>query len=142
MKTQERKRVLQNFLLMGVFLFMSFILQGANAPVTTLGSPCNAVPGQSITVPVKVAGFSNISGLTLSLDYDYSKLHFDKAASTYNLSLGGTCNIGEIDLGNGYRRLKISWYRNGNPGITLADGTAIANYVFTYLSGPVDLNWF
>ena len=54
MKTQERKRIVQHFLLMGVFLFMSFIVQGANAPVTTLGTVCNAVPGEQITIPVIV----------------------------------------------------------------------------------------
>jgi len=142
MKTQERKRVIPYFLLMGVFLFLSFTLKATNVPITTAGTVCNAVANQQVTVPVTVTGFSNISGFTLTMDYDYSRLHFVKASSTSNSSLGGTCDIGEINMGGNNRRVTISWYRNGTPGITLPDGSAIANYVFTYISGPAALTWF
>jgi hypothetical protein len=142
MKTQERKRVITYFLLIGVFLFPSFTLKATNAPITTAGTVCNAIANQQVTVPITVTGFSNISGLTLTMDYDYSKLHFIKASSTSNPALGGTCDIGEINMGGNNRRVTISWYRNGTPGITLPDGTAIANYAFTYISGPATLTWF
>jgi len=142
MKTQERKRVLPHFLLIGIFLLMAFTLKATNAPVTTAATVCNAVVNQQVTVPITVTGFSNISGFTLTMDYDYAKLHFVKASSTSNSALGGVCDIGEINMGGNNRRVTISWYRNGNPGITLPDGSAIANYVFTYISGPAALTWF
>ncbi|MFY9152761.1 MAG: hypothetical protein WAO52_12135 [Prolixibacteraceae bacterium] len=146
MKTQERKKLLPNFLIIGlIILFISSVKAAATpqvAPVTTAATICNAIANQRVTVPITVTGFTNISGFTLTLDYEYTKLHFVKAASSYNSSLGGTCAIGEIDMGGGIKRVTISWYRSGSTGSTLADGSAIANYVFTYISGPATLTWF
>jgi len=127
------------FLLTGIFSFMSFTLLAVNAPITTAAIVLNAIPGQHVTVPVTVTGFANIGSFYLCLDYEYDKLHY--MSGNYNSSvLGGVCNIGDMNLGNGFHRLIISWY--GLTGVSLADGTSIVNYVFTYVSGPAPLQWF
>ncbi len=140
MKTKTNKRVLQCLLLLGVFSVISLTLNAANAPITTVASVVNAVPGEQVTVPVTVSNFDSISGLTLSLDYDYSKLHF--VSGSQNASLGGTCNIGDIDLKNGFHRLTISWFKFGSTGVSLPHGSSLVDYVFTFISGPASLSWY
>lgn len=144
MKTQERIRAFRNFLFMGVFLFLSFTINAANAPITTVGPVCNAIPGQNITVPITVTAFNELTGLTLTLDYDPSQLQW--VTGTYNPVLPGTCNIGERTLDNGFHRIKISWYYNPTstdpPSVTLPDGSWVAHYVFKYISGPATLKFY
>ncbi|MEI8048842.1 MAG: hypothetical protein WCI92_15780 [Bacteroidota bacterium] len=128
----------QRFLLAGIFSFISFSILAVNAPITTAATITTAIPGQQVTVPVTVTGFTNIGSLYLCLDYEYAKLHY--VSGVYNPSLGGVCNIGDMNMGNGFHRLIISWY--GSQGMTLTDGSWIVNYVFTYISGPASLQWF
>lgn len=137
---KKRKRVLLQFLIIGVFSFLSFILHGSNAPVTKIASVISAVSGEEVSVPVTVSGFNNIGGFTLALDYEYAKLHF--VSGSVNSLLGGTCNIGDIDLGNGFHRLTISWYNSVADGISLADGSTIVDYVFKFISSPATLTWY
>lgn len=106
-----------------------------NAPVTTASTIGGAVPG-TVEVAIIVTGFNNIGAISLSLDYDYSVLHFT----------GGTPNpllpsfpAGEIDLSTGYRRITMGWFGSG---VTLSDGSTIMTLSFTYLSGITSLTWF
>jgi hypothetical protein len=54
--------------------------------------------------------------------------------------LAGFLNIGDNNLGNGFHRLIISWV--GGSGLAMPNGTWIAKYVFTYISGPAQLQWY
>jgi hypothetical protein len=108
-----------------------------NAPVTTAATVSNAIANQDVTVPVTVTGFNTIGSLTLSLDYDYSKLHF--VSGTQNPSLNGTFNVGDNDLGNGMHRVIAGWYGSGT---SLPNGSAVVTYTFTYLSGNPTLVWY
>lgn len=119
-------------------LLLTFTAKSVNAPVTTIATVTTAVVNQQVTVPLTVTGFNSIAGLTLTLDYEYAKLHY--VSGTYNPALTGYCSIGEIDLGNGKRRLTISWA--GGVGVNLADGSWLVKYVFTFLSGPAPLTFF
>jgi len=108
-----------------------------NAPITTAATVNGAVPGQQVTVPVTVTGFVNIGSITLTLDYDHSKLHF--VSATKNPALVGSFSVGDNDLGNGMHRLIMGWFGSG---VSLPDGSPIVNYVFEYLSGVADINWY
>ncbi|MBL7967500.1 MAG: T9SS type A sorting domain-containing protein [Prolixibacteraceae bacterium] len=139
MKTRRIKSVFQKFLLMGVFLFIVFGLSATNAPITSIGSICNAVPGQQLTIPINITGFSNIGSFYLNLEYDYTKIQF--ISGQQNAALPGDYSMNDVDRGNGIHRIVMSW-SGGISGISLPDGSAIVNLVFKYISGSASLTWY
>lgn len=120
----------------GLAVFQTSVL-AQNAPITTAATEGNAIAGQQVTVPVTVTGFYNIGSISLSLDYDYSKLHFISALK--NPALAGSFNVGDNDLGNGMHRLILGWFGSG---VSLPDGSTIVDYTFLYQSGTALLQWF
>ena len=127
--------IIKQFII-GCLIVSGNALQGQNAPVTIAGTVNNAVPGQNIIVPITATGFNNIGSVTLTLDYDYQKLHF--VSCTKNPLLSGTFNVGDNDLGNGIHRLILGWY---GPATTLPEGSSIVNYEFFYVFGNASLEW-
>ncbi len=132
--------LIKEFLVFAIFLLIAINSCGSKAPVTFLGNIENANPGEQVTIPVKVNDFKNITGFTLALDYEYSKLHF--ISEQCNSLLGGTFDIGDIDIGNGMHRLTISWYKSGLEGVSLIDESVLVEYTFKFICGPANLNWF
>ncbi len=132
----KSKRHLNYILFIGVFSFISITLQGADAPVTNVGSIKDAVPGQQITIPVTVTGFTNIGSFYLYLEYDYTKLQYSSV--TKNPLLTGNFNINDMDLGDGTHRIIMSW-SGAVYGTTLPDGSSIVDFVFKYISGVAEL---
>lgn len=114
-----------------------FKAHAQNAPVTTAATVTNAVAGQQVVMPVTVTGFANIGAVTLTLDYDYTKLHF--VSASVNPGLAGNISIGDNNLGDGNHRLVLSWFGNSS---FLPDGNNLVIYTFTYLSGTATLHWF
>ncbi len=110
-----------------------------NAPVTSISSVATAVSGQQVSVQVTVSQFNNIGSVSLSLDYDYTKLHFVSGTLNNQLYTSGNFALGDNDLGNGMHRVKAGWYGNGN---SLQDGAVLLTYIFTYISGSSVLQWF
>ncbi len=106
-----------------------------NAPVTTIATVGGAVPG-NIEVPITVTGFNNIGAISLSIDYNYSVMHF--TGGTPNPSLP-SFPTGEIDLGSGYHRISMGWFGSG---VTLPDGSTIMTLSFTYISGNSTLAFY
>ena len=124
------------FIIVCLFVAGNF-LYAQNAPVTVAATVNNAIPNQTVTVPITVTGFNNIGSITLTLDYDYSKVHF--VSGNQNPLLSGNFIVGDNDLGTGMHRIILDWYGSG---ISLPDGTWIVNYIFTYLTGTASLQWF
>jgi hypothetical protein len=126
-----------------VYLLLAFIMSWSvgpviyaqNAPVTTVATVTNAVPG-TISVPVTVINFSNIGAISLSLDYDHSVMHFLSAAPNPLLA---SMAVGDNDLGTGFHRVIMGWYGSGK---TLSNGSAIVTLSFTYIAGNTTLTWF
>lgn len=139
LKPYKSKRYLTYILFIGVFSLISITLQGADAPVTSLDTIINAVPGGQVTVPVKVNGFNKIGSFYLNLEYQYDKLQF--VSGTPNNSLQGLWSIQDVDQGKGIHRITMSW-TGGVNGVTLANGSSIVNIIFNFSSGPATLNWF
>ena len=104
-------------------------------PITTAATIGGALPG-SITVPITVTNFNNIGAISLSLDYDYSVLHFIQGTPNPQLP---SFTIIDNDLGTGYHRLIMGWFGSG---ISLPNGSAIMTISFTYISGITTLAWF
>ncbi|MGE5425032.1 MAG: T9SS type A sorting domain-containing protein [Syntrophothermus sp.] len=113
-------------------------LSAQNAPVTTAATVSTAIPGQTVYVPVTVSVFSNIASVNLYIDYDYSSVHY--LSCTKNPALGGSFSAGDMDLGNNVHRIIIGWY-NMTP-VTLAPGSWIFQYSFSYIGGSSALTWF
>ncbi len=134
----KSKRHLNYILFIGVFSFISIALQGADAPIVTIGTIQDAVPGQLVTVPITVTGFANIGSFYLYLEYDYSKIQY--SSLTKNPGLTGNYDINDIDLKNGTHRIIMS-YSGGINGINLPDGSSIVDFVFNYTAGQAELKW-
>jgi hypothetical protein len=130
---------ISHYLLIGAWLLGSVWNLGAqNAPVTTAGSVINALPGQSVTVPVTVSGFSNIGSVTLHLNYNYSKLHFVQCS--LNPQLVSNFAVGDQNLGDGNHQVVIGWY--SSLGGSLTNGSWLLNLTFSYISGSAPLEWY
>jgi hypothetical protein len=123
------------FLLAFLLLFTIPDSKAQNAPVTTAVTINGAVPG-TIMVPLTVTNFNNIGAVSLSLDYNYSVLHFVQGTPNPLLS---SFAIGDQDLGTGYHRITMGWFGSG---VSLANGSAIMTIDFTYLDGTSTLEWF
>ena len=130
--------LVKSLLLVSIFFGFQRVGHAQNAPVITAGSVMNAVAGQQITIPITTSAFRNIGSMSLSLDYDPTKLQF--VSATLNPLLAGNFNVGNTPISVDKNRLVMGWY-NLN-GVSLPDGSIIVNYVFTYLSGSPTLQWF
>ncbi len=131
----SRFLVLVFFLTCGMSLFLTSGIIAQNAPITTAATITGAVPGP-VSVPISVINFSNIGAISLTIDYNYSVIHFVQGTPNSALS---TFAIGDADLGNGNHRVTMGWY---GPGTSLSNGSVIMTLLFTYISGSTTLSWF
>ena len=106
-----------------------------NAPITTIGTVGNAMPGQ-VEVPLTVTGFNNIGACSLTLEYQYAGLNF--VEGTPNPMLAGFA-LGDHDMGNGKHRIVMGWFGSG---VTLPDGSVIMTLSFTFISGITAIEFF
>ncbi|MDP1620784.1 MAG: T9SS type A sorting domain-containing protein [Bacteroidales bacterium] len=121
----------------GIFIFLvcSTGAHAQNAPITTLATVGNVIPGQ-VNVPITVTGFNNIGAISLTFDYQYAGLHY--VMGTPNPVLGGFA-IGDHDLGNGKHRVTMGWFGSG---VSLPNGQVIMTVTFTYISGITALQFY
>ncbi len=105
------------------------------APVTTAPALNNKCRGTTIDVPVKVANFNCIGGISLLMQYNSSVLTYQSFTNTSGfpgLSVGGSIP-GSVTVG-GF--IPVS-----TPGITLSDNSILVTFHFTYNGGSTNLNW-
>jgi hypothetical protein len=113
---------------------VSLVGRSLNAPVTTVGSQVNVVPG-SVTVPITVTDFINIGSMSLTLDYNYLAIQY--VGETHDAAFG-TDPIVFLSYPG---RITIAW--SGYPtSITLPDLTEIVNLTFTFIVGKSNLTWY
>ena len=97
----------------------------------------NITPGSTLTVPVKVTGFTNIVGVQFVISWDKNVLSFSSVnglnlpaldASDFNTTQAVTDGI-----------LRFAWVTSDSPnsGTTRPDGTTIFQLVFT-VTGPLN----
>lgn len=119
----------------GILITLFGVVNAQNAPVTTAGSFFNQTPGE-IIVPVTVAGFNNIGAISLTLEYDPTVLTYIQG--TQNPALTGFLAIGDNALPSGMHRIIFGWFGNG---LSLPNGSSMADLRFNYLGGSTDLIW-
>ncbi len=112
-------------------IFISFAGRSQNAPVTVMQND-TVCPYSSLTVPVKVYNFSNITVVSMRIDYDTNVLLFDH--TTFNPAIVGALVAATPVAGGGSTfKIMISWMKMSP--LALDDGTTFVNLGFLYKSG-------
>jgi hypothetical protein len=123
-----------------IFTFLQlpgFELVSQNAPITTISSVYSC-PGNIITIPVEVNGFTNISSISLRIEYNSTVMVFDSSITNGNTQLpnmifGSKSVVGAFPL----KKITISW-TNIIP-VTLPTGSTLISLAFHYLNGTTSL---
>ncbi len=106
-----------------------------NAPVTTAGSASLCQPG-SFSIPITVDNFTNISGISLRLDYDPAVITF--TGFTANSELG-TMIVNNVPVSGSLHKIMIVWAETTPK--TFPNGTALVTLTFNYLAGTTSLTF-
>ena len=115
---------------------MNVIATPAAAPVTTAGT-VDATENSTISVPVNVTGFTDISAFTLRLQYNPLVTTF---LGFGNVAAGLTgLTVYDVHLGPALHKLVISW--SSTAPKNLSAGAKILDLVFQYMSGSSALTW-
>jgi hypothetical protein len=108
------------------------------APVTTIAS-VTASLNTPVTLPVTVTGFTNITAVSLQLDYDPYQMTYTSYANV-NAQLTDIIINDVADYTYGYKRkIIISW--SDETSKTIPSGGKILDLNFTYLQGNTTLSW-
>jgi hypothetical protein len=110
---------------------------GQYSPQTWLPAITNASAG-SISVPVNVSGFTNVSSFTLSFNYKSTAMTY--GSFVQNSSLPGTVIVTNNSPDtSGNRKLVMTW--TGSSTQSLPAGSSLVTLNFTYISGASTLGW-
>ena len=113
-----------------IFLFIPALLSAINAPVTTAGSS-GVCPGVAFPVPITVTGFTQITAMTLRLDYDPTLMTYTGFANV-NSSLAGV-SINMVPVSPNLNKVLVAW--TSVIPLTLASGIKMFDFNFTLVSG-------
>ena len=104
----------------------------AGGPITT-APVLLADPGTTIDVPIKVSSFSNVGAISLTLNYDNSKMTFNSYLNT-----SGLIDFCDAAVSGSVGTITIS----GTPGsASLADNAVLITLKFNYVDGTSALTW-
>jgi hypothetical protein len=120
---------MKRILLLIFFLFPA-LLFALNAPVTTAGSSGDC-PGASFTIPITVTGFTQITAITLRLDYDPTLMSYT-GYSNVNTSLTGIF-INQVPVSSTLNKILVAW--SSVTPLTLASGSKLFDLNFTLITG-------
>ncbi|MDP1620785.1 MAG: hypothetical protein Q8M08_00455 [Bacteroidales bacterium] len=127
------------FQLISIILLSASGMFAADAPVTMAGNITNAIPGAaSVAVPVTVTGFNNIGQFILTMVFDTTRVRFVSAATNPALTGMSVTYSNPISTQG---KLVFSWTGTVGSNVTLADGSALANLTFSYVTGTGILSW-
>ncbi len=119
----------------GLLMFSIGMVQSQNAPVTSLQSYYNQLPG-AIIVPVTVTNFTNIGAISLTLEYDPTVLTY--TGNIQNPIFSGSLGVGDNAVPSGMRRIIIGWFSNA---VSLPDGSSLIDLSFNFAGGYSALQW-
>jgi hypothetical protein len=109
------------------------------APVTTLESITNAVPGsQPIGLNVTVDQFTDVGNFTLTLRFDTTRLSYLSFVPHATMP-GITVTYSSPNTGTRIGRLVIQWTGSGNQ--SLSDGATLLTLNMHYLTGSGRMSW-
>ena len=114
--------------------YINGLVAGQVAPVISADSMI-ATPGDQINVPLKVWGFTDITSMSLTLNYDPGVLTYLGASP--HPDIAGNFSEGSSNPG----KLQLGWYTSGNP-VSYQDESVIVYLNFTYNGGSTPLVWY
>jgi len=106
-----------------------------NAPITTILSK-TACPGQNVVVPITVAGFTNITAVSLRIDYNPSIATFTSGVG--NSYLSGMF-INSVPISATQASIKISWSESTPVSLSATD--TLVKLTMNYISGSTTLTF-
>jgi photosystem II stability/assembly factor-like uncharacterized protein len=109
----------------------------SNPGPTTIAGIKGSLYDSIVHVPITVRNFTNISAISLRLDYDTTVLTYT-GFSNLNSQLSGLI-INDVHVSSALHKLMISWANL--TAQTLPFNTQILTLDFTYLSGTTALTW-
>jgi hypothetical protein len=125
-----------------VFLFLSLLhtlTYSQNAPVTKIPS-VNATAGSIVHIPVTVEGFTNISAVSLRIEYRADILTFDPGLTTTNPQLPGMVfNSSPVNGSSLVNKIMITW--TGLTPVTFSTESTLISLAFNYISGNTGLTF-
>ncbi|NVO21560.1 MAG: T9SS type A sorting domain-containing protein [Bacteroidetes bacterium] len=119
-----------NLIIALVILLLPALVVAQNAPITLAGSS-SVCPNASVTVPITVNNFSQITAVSLRLDINPTLLSYT-GYTNLNSSLAG-CLVNSVLVSPTLRKILIVW-SDVNP-LTLTNGSKLVDLNFTLLSG-------
>ena len=119
-----------------IFFLFPALLFAINAPVTTAGST-GICPGASFSIPITVTGFTQITAITLRLDYDPTFMTYT-GYSNVNPTIAGIY-INQVTVSSTLYKIIVAW-ASVNPK-TLANGSKLFDLNFTLISGSAVLSF-
>lgn len=112
----------------------SLSFNSPNAP-HTIAPVVNSCVGEIISIPIKVTGFNNIGGVTLTLNYNSSSLTY--SSFTNNSAFPGLTVNGTQP---GTLLITGTIPSNGS-GFSLSDSSILVTGIFNFSSGNSNLSW-
>jgi hypothetical protein len=116
--------------LLFIFFLFPALLFALNAPVTTAGSS-GVCTGASFPIPITVTGFTQITAMTLRLDYNPTLMTYT-GYSNVNQSLTGVL-INQVPVSSTLNKILVAW--SSVIPLTLASGSKLFDLNFTLISG-------
>ncbi len=110
-----------------------------NAPISTI-STITACPGSTVILTVTEVNFTNISAVTLRIEYDPTLLTFNPYPASYVTSLLPGAAIYATPAGGGLNKVMITW-SGGTSWVTLTNGATLATLSFAYIGGNPTLSF-
>ncbi|MBW6459349.1 MAG: cohesin domain-containing protein [Bacteroidales bacterium] len=105
------------------------------APVTNLPLSFIMSPG-FVDIPVSVTGFENITGFTLTFEYDPATMTFENY--TAHAIFNGALVVTDAQSSGGMRKINLSY---SGDAISLPDSSSLAVIQFDFITGETALNW-
>ncbi len=101
-------------------------------------------PGATVMIPITVNNFTNISTLTLRIEFDNTVMNFNPGLSNFNPAFSGAflgCSSAP-DVGPNIYKVMVVWTESApfNP-LTLDNGSTIITLGFDYINGTTTLNF-
>ncbi len=125
-----KTRIYFKSLLLAWLIGLPFILIGRDAPVTTANSSL-VCPGSSFTVPVTVNNFTQVTGISLRLDFN-PQLATYTSYSGVNTSLPGVI-VNKIIVSSTLHKIMISW--SSITPTSLVNGAKLLDLKFVHIAG-------
>ena len=130
-KACRRSNRLRALILLTLFLFLlPACLLARDAPITTAGSS-TVCPGDAVTIPVTVTGFSLVTAITLRMDFDSTLMTYS-GYTNLNPALAGMV-INVVNVNPNLTKILVVW--TSIVPLSLPDSTKFFDLHFTLQTG-------